>query len=125
VGRKPAARPNGHADLYVYLLTGVVVPGDNDAPGVEAEAGSVNPLLSFTPDSLNELVEQVANLAAEKVEERTWPHWMDAKTAGRYTSLPVKAITNRCEDGRIQGRKVSGRWIVARAELDRYMMQGP
>jgi excisionase family DNA binding protein len=41
VGRKPAARPNGDADLYVYLLAGVVAPGDNDAPEVDAEAGSV------------------------------------------------------------------------------------
>jgi hypothetical protein len=86
---------------------------------------NAQPLFSFTPESLDALVEQVANLAARKVEEQTWPRWMDAKTAARYTSLPVKAITNRCEDGRIQGRKVSGRWIVARTDLDRYMAQGP
>lgn len=85
---------------------------------------SVNPLFTLTPESRDALVEQVADLAALKLEERIWPGWMDAKTAARYTSLPVKAITNRCEDGRIQGRKVSGRWIVARAELDHFMETG-
>jgi hypothetical protein len=78
-------------------------------------------LFSFETGSLDALVEQVANLAAIKSREDLWPKWMDAKTAAAYTSLPVKAITNRCEDGRLDARKVSGRWIVARAELDRYM----
>lgn len=84
----------------------------------------MNPLLTFTPQSLDALVEQVANLAAAKVREDLWPKWMDAASAARYTSLTEKAITNRCRDGRIVARKVSGGWIVARAELDAYMERG-
>lgn len=84
----------------------------------------MNPLLTFTPESLNALVEQVANLAAAKVRDELWPKWMDAATAARYTSLTEKAITNRCRDGRIAARKVSDGWRIARAELDRYMERG-
>lgn len=87
-------------------------------------ANPLDPLFSFEPGSLDALVEQVANLAAQKLEDRLWPKWMDAATAARYTSLTEKAITNRCRDGRIVARKVSGGWIVARAELDAYMERG-
>jgi hypothetical protein len=85
---------------------------------------SANPLLTFTPESLNALVEQVANLAAKKVAERIWPRFMDVPTAARYTSLPEKAISNRCRDGRIHARKIGGGWSIARGELDRYMERG-
>jgi hypothetical protein len=81
-------------------------------------------LFSLEPSSLQAMEERIANLALRRAEELAWPKWMDAKTAARYTSLPVKAITNRCEDERIQARKDSGRWIIARAELDRYMEDG-
>jgi Helix-turn-helix domain len=110
--------------MYAVRLLAQGVCGDRLA-AVWDEGGSVNPpLLTLTPESLDAFVELVANLAVVKVEERTWPQWMDAKTAARYTSLPPKAITNRCEDGRLDARKVSGRWIIARAELDHYMERG-
>jgi hypothetical protein len=84
----------------------------------------LNPLLSFEPESLDAFVEQVASLAAAKVRDDLWPQWMDVATAARYTSLSEKAIGNRCRDGRIAARKISGEWHIARAELNRYMEDG-
>jgi hypothetical protein len=102
-------------------LSGVAAPL---LPRSSREVGDVNPLFSFTPESLDALVEQVANRAAEKVRDDLWPKWMDAATAARYTSLTEKAITNRCRDGRIVARKVSDGWRMNRGELDRYMEDG-
>jgi excisionase family DNA binding protein len=80
--------------------------------------------LTLTPESLNALVDQAADLGAKKVEERMWPRFMDVAAAARYTSLSEKAISNRCRDGRIHARKIGGGWSIARAELDRYMERG-
>jgi excisionase family DNA binding protein len=77
--------------------------------------------LPFPDDLLDVLVERAANLAAAKVEERTWAKYMDAATAARYTSLSPKAITNAIRSGKLQARKISGEWSIPRAALDEYM----
>jgi len=75
-------------------------------------------------EDVEALVEHAANLAAQKVEERVWPRYMNTETGARYTSLSVKAITNRCRDRRINARKIAGEWSIARAALDEYMERG-
>lgn len=84
----------------------------------------MQPLLSFTPESFNALIEQVANLAAIKVEERVRPKWQSEKEAAAYLRMKGKNGDGKPLGNARRARKIEGHWngteyIYATAELDR------
>jgi hypothetical protein len=117
--------------LDAVVLEGGLLAGRGGAGGPVAlwdrQGCAVNerlPELTFTPESFAELVDQVADRVAAKVADRLRPPWLTEGEAGEYLRRSPKAIGNARRAGRLTGHPNGRGFVYARAELDRFAVEG-
>jgi hypothetical protein len=85
----------------------------------------MNPVLTFSPESFAELVEQAAELAAAKVREDLQPKWLNASDGAAYLGISRKGLENARRRGEIRGHQRDGSgYIYSRADLDAWAEAG-
>jgi len=80
--------------------------------------------LTLASESLAELVEHAATLAAEKVRDELRPEWLNESDAAAYIGISKKALGNARRAEKIAGHKHGHIFVYSRSELDRFARKG-